>query len=330
MRRWFGVYVAAWACCAGGAAPAKDQTVLFEVPGAVLTQPFAINESGAITGFYQTGSSTACARWCPFLRQPDGSITAFPIAGGEFAAGLGINSSGAIVGSSSLGAFLRTPDGTMTTLSIPGSFAAARGITDDGTIAGDYQASTSNRQGFVRAPDGTVTTFASSDAPTLQVVGIDRANRVSGVLIEETGLSHGFVRRADGRITTFDAPGAGSGAAQGTLPLAMDGEGTIVGFWRDSENGQHSFSRAPEGTIVTFDPPGYSTSSAYAVAQSGRNPAIAGQIGTTVYLRSRSGSVKILGHKFIEVNAMNASGAVTGVWMKNEKAHQVGYLRMPD
>jgi hypothetical protein len=38
-------------------------------------------------------------------------------------------------------------------------------------------------------------------------------------------VAHGFVRAPNGVITTFDAPGAGTGAGQGTFPGQNDPSG---------------------------------------------------------------------------------------------------------
>jgi hypothetical protein len=42
-------------------------------------------------------------------------------------------------------------------------------------------------------------------------------------------------------ITSFDAPGAGTGAFQGTYATNLDSSGTIIGFSRDTNNARHGF-----------------------------------------------------------------------------------------
>lgn len=39
---------------------------------------------------------------------------------------------------------------------------------------------------------------------------------VTGKFIDSSGVNHGFVRSRFGAVITFDAPGAGTGAGQGT------------------------------------------------------------------------------------------------------------------
>jgi hypothetical protein len=60
-------------------------------------------------------------------------------------------------------------------------------------------------------------------------------------------------------ITAFDAPGAGTGAGQGTLPSGINLLGTITGFIRDANDARHAFLRAPDGTFTVFDDPAAGT-----------------------------------------------------------------------
>src|SRR5207249_4679597 len=60
-------------------------------------------------------------------------------------------------------------------------------------------------------------------------------------------------------ITTFDAPGAGTGAFQGTFPfspLIMNPNGAITGWYTDSALVSHGFLRDRNGAFTTFDAPG--------------------------------------------------------------------------
>ena len=66
--------------------------------------------------------------------------------------------------------------------------------------------------------------------------------------------------RPDGRITTFDAPGAGTGPGQGTVPQGLNVENAIVGSVIDSSGVDHGFLRSRDGSFTTFDAPGAGTS----------------------------------------------------------------------
>ena len=48
---------------------------------------------------------------------------------------------------------------------------------------------------------------------------------------------------AQSQIITFDAPGAGTGAFQGTLPYGINPEGAIAGYYVDASNVAHGFLR---------------------------------------------------------------------------------------
>ena len=57
-------------------------------------------------------------------------------------------------------------------------------------------------------------------------------------------------------IITFEAPGAGTGAGQGTIALGNDAQGAIMGSYIDASNVYHGFLRAPDGRFTTIDVPG--------------------------------------------------------------------------
>src|ERR1700719_3709367 len=73
--------------------------------------------------------------------------------------------------------------------------------------------------------------------------------------------------RAQGGITTFDAPGAGTGAGQGTLPNQMTAAGTIVGNYVDSSFVTHGFVRTAQGEFATIDVPGARRTQALGMTQ---------------------------------------------------------------
>src|SRR5262249_37421943 len=65
--------------------------------------------------------------------------------------------------------------------------------------------------------------------------------------------------RPEPTITSFDAPGAGTGPGQGTLPFAINPAGTVIGYYIDASDARHGFLRNRNGAITTFDPPGAGT-----------------------------------------------------------------------
>jgi hypothetical protein len=54
-------------------------------------------------------------------------------------------------------------------------------------------------------------------------------------------------------FTTFDVSGEGKGKNQGTVPVALNSAGVVVGFYVDASNANHAFVRAANGTITTFN-----------------------------------------------------------------------------
>jgi hypothetical protein len=61
------------------------------------------------------------------------------------------------------------------------------------------------------------------------------------------------------KIITFDAPGAGTGAGQGTQPNAVNSAGVVTGWYLDDNNVWYGFLRTPDGKIITFSAPGAGT-----------------------------------------------------------------------
>src|SRR5271170_1077314 len=59
-------------------------------------------------------------------------------------------------------------------------------------------------------------------------------------------------------VTEFDAPGAGTGAYQGTVPNDINSGGEITGLYLDDNNVYHGFLLL-DGTFTTFDAPGAGT-----------------------------------------------------------------------
>ena len=49
------------------------------------------------------------------------------------------------------------------------------------------------------------------------------------------------MRTPDGTITTFDAPGAGTGLFQGTIPSGINPARAIVGYYLDASYVFHGF-----------------------------------------------------------------------------------------
>jgi hypothetical protein len=166
---------------------------------------------------------------------------------------------------------------------------------------GGYIDGNNVNHGFLRAPDGRFTTFEAPGADTTpgsyrgtSPYGQNTAGAIVGNYIDAINVSHVFLRAPDGRFTTFEAPGAGSGAGQGTWGSSINPAGRITGGYVDGNSVQHAFLRDLDGRFTRLDAPG---------AGSG-----AGQ-GTWG-------------------NSINPAGAITGYYVDaNNVTH--GFLRMP-
>jgi hypothetical protein len=129
-------------------------------------------------------------------------------------------------------------------------------INPSGAIAGDYLDANDTFHGFVRTREGAI----------------------AGGYLDANSAYHGFVRSPDGKITTFDAPGAGTGAGQGTDAVSINPAGVIAGFYIDASSVDHGFVRFPDGAIATFDGPdailtvGYAINAAGAITGHYRDP----------------------------------------------------------
>src|SRR5208282_1531276 len=137
-------------------------------------------------------------------------------------------------------------------------------INDVGTIAGIYIDGNGVNHGFVLA-DGVFTTFDAPGAGTGAGQGTEPMffsaltplGAITGFYIDANNAMHGFVRAPEGLITTFDVLRAGTGAGQGTEPMANNRPGAIAGYYIDANNASHGFLRgSPNGTITNFDAPG--------------------------------------------------------------------------
>jgi hypothetical protein len=212
----------------------------------------SINSGGEISGYYLDSNNV----YHGFVRAPDGVFTTFdapgagtaPFQGTQPTVTDGLTDAGAIAGtyydSNAIShGFERAPDGTFTTFEVAGAFGTyAAGTNSKGAVAGLYV--TSITYGFVRSPTGKINSFVVlSDAPGFSVGTINAMGAITGSYYDTKLVAHGYVRSGAGQITTFDAPGAGTGSNQGTLPFANNTSGEITGVFVDSNGLYHGFLR---------------------------------------------------------------------------------------
>jgi len=243
-----------------------------------------INDKGTIAGLFYDVKGTAHG----YLRSAQGVYTTFDVPGAVYGTWpIFLNLRGDIVGYSLdanllFHAFLRRQDGEFTTFVGPGSCNsgtpagcygnAATYIDNAGRIIGNFEDNSGNLvgHGLIRGPDGRLTAFDAPGAGTGLYqgtgcpgcnVGGNRWGAIAGTYTDAGNAFHGFLRGPEGKFIAFEAPGAGSGAYQGTgcfsdCPVSLNDRGEIAGSYFDSNNVQHGFLRSATGAFVTVDPPG--------------------------------------------------------------------------
>ena len=255
----------------------KPTIIEFDAPGAGTgayqgTIALDMNPAGAIVGYYFTGSGAVGGYG--FVRTPDGNFQRFSVPTAYFTYPESINPEGEVAGfcfNDLFGiGFLRAPDGDLTVFEVPGAgTGSGQGtfpwdINAAGAIAGTYVDGNGVSHGFVRAPGGAITTFDVPGAGTganqgtymASQEGLGEAGAIAGWYIDSNSVNHGYLRGPDGTITALDAPGAGTGADQGTLAYGINPAGEIPGVYYDGNNVLHGFLRYPGGKFVAIDVPG--------------------------------------------------------------------------
>ena len=120
---------------------------------------------------------------------------------------------------------------------------------------------------FVRDKHGTIIEFEAPGAcqapgqgtQTSSFYGLNNAGWFAGPFSDCSIIWHGYLRAPDGRVTTIDAPGAGTGAGQGTIADSV-GDNTAITGWHIHENNvNHGFVRGHHGRFTTINAPGAGT-----------------------------------------------------------------------
>lgn len=213
--------------------------------------------------------------------------------------GNGINVEGTSVGdytnsNFNYGGLIRRPNGTIETYRDPNACTTGDplgcegtgffAINDFGVIAGGYVDKSFVQHALLVEPNGKVIRYEAPGAGNTpgnpgnisplgdylyqgtDVAGISPGLNVWGAVtsgyLDQNNVYHGYLRSPDGTFTDFDAPGAGTGVAQGTIPISLNDWGVIAGFYLDSNNVYHGFLGRP-GAFTVFDAPGADTTDAF-------------------------------------------------------------------
>lgn len=238
------------------AAPTFQYTTI-DVPGAIETQAYGIDDGGRVVGAYRD----AGGRWHGFSAA-GGTVTTIDHPGSLYTDAFGISPTGAIVGSASPlalpggGDFVQgyvLAGGTTTSLVVPGATATgAFGINGAGTVVGGYIVDGPGGQRHHGAvwTGGTMTTLDVPGADDTNLTGINEAGQiVGGYAFESVGPSWGGFLWTAGTLTPVIPFGATRSGAFGLNDL-----GDIVGWYGEGDDlGGYLFSG---GAYFAIEPPG--------------------------------------------------------------------------
>ena len=222
-------------------------------------------------------------------------------------------------------------------------------ISDTGWITGNWTDVGGTEHGFVRAPDGEITSFDVT-VPGAGTVGcqgceINSKGEVAGCSWNANNTSTGFRRTPDGKITPIIVPGAWQGENGGSMAMALNDAGLILGQYTIDANDQDSLLVTPDNHFIIFNPtsPLVSTWS-WGGMESALNPAgaaIGGYIDFSEvyhgYVRSPYGAITVLdAPSWGQVagagtfpSGISPNGTIVGfVQDNNELTH--GFIRTPD
>jgi len=336
MKRSLRTAIAFALASLGLCANAGAKIVTFQIPNAQAIWPTAMNDQGAVTGYY----SDRAYRYRGFLFAPDGVLTTFDVpvpvwdrrsAGAvEYTFPTGISGSGAITGSYSRGSsisngFVRAANGLFTTFSV-GSQTAPLGANRKGWIVGRYWRDDENAfQPFLRDPSGAAVEFSVPGATGgILATVVNRSRTIAGNFFVRAGFQ-GFFLPAHGTATTFGDP------HQQAVVTGINDAGTITGWFQDQNTA--AFVRTSDGTLTTFlGPDGATGAQAWGINNSGT---IVGAFADSQrighgFIRAADGTFTpfdIEGGSLAEIRAINDKGAIAGYAWKD--GVRIGFAGKP-
>lgn len=234
--------------------------VPIDVPGAIYTQAFGINERGDVVGMWRDGSNVLRG----FVLR-DGVFETVMVPGALLTQVRAINSQGEIIGSYrypgepavAFHGFRRGPDGVLAPLDYPDApYTIPQRILADGTVVGCFHGADlmGSMYGFVRSGAGD---YAEFELPASMHNGATpAAEQVVGFYTDLATLSNvGYVFQ-DGEVQSFLVPGA-----DWTEAWDINRRGEIVGSFGGAalasmrayllRNGEFSTVHVP-GAVATF------------------------------------------------------------------------------
>ncbi len=169
----------------------------FNVPGALNTFIFALNDAGNFVGSYGDLSTLGA------YLNAGGVTTFFDVGGSGVTEPLGINNANEIVGfyfdtDFNAHGFLRDGSGAQTfPIDFPGAtFTFLVDINDGGMMVGAYGDATGASHGFLLTSAGEAVPFDVPGASDVGINGINNSGLMCGRYTDSNGMPHGYVARA--------------------------------------------------------------------------------------------------------------------------------------
>ena len=233
-------------------------TVLPNVPGAAITNTFAISSAGVIAGSAGDGSNNRG------IILDKGAFSFFSAPGWAYTEARAISNNGRLITgyaadstlSNYIGLIYDVEDNSFTKF-LPSTFTIAQGINSQKQTVGNaqldanvaYPGAPAGAYGFFRPPNGDIVFFTVNGALVNRPRGINNSGLVTG-FYNITGAQRGFVARvaaspAYQALTVpgddlLDVPGA-----SGTVPEGINESGEISGTWFDAAGNTHGFFATP-------------------------------------------------------------------------------------
>ena len=219
------------------------------VPRALSTSIFGVNNTRAMTGWYENSASVIHG-----LLLVANKVTNLddPNAQAGTTIGQGINSTNEVVGgytnNSSVEVGFLYSGGTYSDIVPPGStYTTAQTLNDSGVIAGTYFDASNVEHGFTYN-GSTYTTIDVPGAVSSFAWGINASGEVSLSWVNSFGNTEGALYKG-GTFTTLNVPGA-----LDTFPHAINKAGAIVFSWSDYYGNYHG-ALLNAGSYYIFDDP---------------------------------------------------------------------------